>query len=81
MKARRPVFGDDAIVERTALTQRERWKLKKRRQRARLYDAGLGSDGRPVKDLEAAMEARTTWVPRHEDGCGCYDCLFGGGER
>lgn len=77
MKAHRPSHDGDAVVVRE-LTQRERWRLKKRRQRARLYNAGLGSNGKPVRDLEAALDARTTWEPAHPGDCGCYDCLFGG---
>jgi len=46
-----------------------------RRRRAKLYAAGLTSDGAPVR-FQAMSDAKRTNV-EHPAACPCYDCLFG----
>ena len=76
MIARNPSTEGEPELVKPYADQREREKLKKRRQRARRYDAGLKADGTPVTRLAWSMRKRAFWEPKHPSDCVCYDCLF-----
>jgi len=77
MIARNPSTEGEPELVKPYADQRERERLKKRRQRARRYDRGLKADGTPVTNEELSLRGREFWEPKHPDGCGCYDCLWG----
>lgn len=54
--------------------RRLRLRLKKRRQRAARYAAGLTASGKPVLD-QGRADRRRVYAP-HPAGCLCFDCLF-----